>query len=229
MAGEGSRSYWGKGLVEENRRRAGLSPLQSSFLPLSKTAIMCFREKNVRIIRADKRARTYISGDSSQLSSSLNNEVPELISSQKLSPYFLVYWVVRSLSRAAGSSLAACRGDRQGCLGCSLRGLQANPQAPHRTGTWRELGLADLDWNAPFTEETTHLPLLHSLSHFREQKFDYNSEGIIKQPSKGQSPFLFGDFKAVRKTDKLYDVVTNLEFSYSSYFSSSLAYFISPD
>lgn len=94
MARKGSQSYWGKGLVEETRRRAGLCPLQSSFLPLSKTAIMCFWGKNVRIVRADKRARTYISGDSSQLSSSLNNEVPELISSQKLSPYSLVYWVV---------------------------------------------------------------------------------------------------------------------------------------
>jgi len=45
MTREGSLHYWEKQLMDENTRTAGFSPIQSSFVPLSKTAFMCFQEK----------------------------------------------------------------------------------------------------------------------------------------------------------------------------------------
>lgn len=58
-------------------------------------------------------------------------------------------------------------------------------------------------------EETTNLPLLHSLSHLSKQKSDYNREVVTKHDLKGESTLLFGDFEAVRKTNKLYDMLTS--------------------
>lgn len=92
-------------------------------------------------------------------------------------------------------------------LGYSVPVLALGRSLAAGRGHWR-FALAAY-FGAYKADETTHLPLLHCLSHLRKQKSDYNREVVTKHDLKGQSTLLSGDFKGVRKTNKLYDMLTN--------------------
>lgn len=69
-------------------------------------------------------------------------------------------------------------------------------------------------------DETTHLPLLHSLSHLSKQKSDYNREVVTKHDLKGQSTLLSRDSRGVRITNFMTCLqLVDFEFSYFQLFA----------